>query len=474
MELVTEDLDGRALAAALVANHQALVEAEGRELVLAAAWADLHPAEAVEPRPVLPGMERARRYGGDGTPEAGEFAAAELAVLTGRSLAAAATLVADALDIRHRLPGLWAALEAGSVRAWQARHVARRTRATGLTLAQARAVDAGVTPYVSSLSWGRFLDLLEARIVTAVPARTEERRRAAELDRFVVTGQSTEHGLKTLIAKATAGEIIYLVAMVDRIAQILLLDGDTSPAGVRRSKALGLLAHPTRVLNLLEQHTVIEEHPDPRPRMVEPGAAPAEPVTEPTVVPPHRCADPRPPATLYVHVSRESLDTGHGVARMEDVGPITLGQASEFLRHSHVTIRPVLDLDHHQPVDGYEVPDRLRELLHLRAPASAFPFSPATSRRMDADHTVPYADTGPLRTAPPQTRLGNLGKLTRTEHRIKTHAPGWRHRQPQPGVHTWRTPHGYTFTVDHTGTHRTPPSDSPHERAFARLLAVGN
>ncbi len=254
---MVDDLERRSVADALVANHAALVQAECRELVLAAQWADLHPAEAIGSGAgsgvVLPGTERAKRYGGDGTPCAGEFAAAELGVLLGRSHVAAATLMADALDVRHRLPRLWAALLAGQVRVWQARHVAARTRATGLTLAQAREVDAATTPYLATLPWGRFTDLLEARIIAADPHAAEARREAAELDRFVVTGQSNEHGLKTLIAKATAGEVIYLVAMVDRIAEILLQGGDTDPVGPRRAKALGILAHPARALALLQQ-----------------------------------------------------------------------------------------------------------------------------------------------------------------------------------------------------------------------------
>ena len=70
MEQLATDLDTRGVADALVANHHELVAAECRELVLAAAWADTHPAEAVH-APVMPGMERARRYGGDGTPRPG-------------------------------------------------------------------------------------------------------------------------------------------------------------------------------------------------------------------------------------------------------------------------------------------------------------------------------------------------------------------------------------------------------------------
>jgi hypothetical protein len=118
---VADDLERQEVADALVASHVELLEVEARQFVLAAQWADLHPAEAVGSGTVLPGTEGAKRYGGEGTPWAGEFAAAELGVLLGRSHVAAATLMADALDVRHRLPRLWAALLAGSVRVWQGR-----------------------------------------------------------------------------------------------------------------------------------------------------------------------------------------------------------------------------------------------------------------------------------------------------------------------------------------------------------------
>jgi hypothetical protein len=157
---------------------------------------------------------------------------------------------------------------------------------------------------------------------------------------------------------------------------------------------------------------------------------------------------------------------------MEGVGPITIGQASEFLQHSHVTIKPVIDLDQDRPVDCYEVPDRLREHMHLRSPATAFPYSPATGRRMDLDHTIPFQVSTGSTAGGGLTRFGNLGKLTRFEHRIKTHAKGWRHRQPESGVHHWRTPTGYHFTVDHTGTHRTSTAGrTAYERALAELVA---
>ncbi len=358
-------------------------------------------------------------------------------------------------------PKLWAELMAGSVRVWQARHVASRTRATGLTLAQARDVDETTTSYISSLPWGRFLELLEARIIAADPEAAEACRLSAELERFVITGQSNEHGLKTLIAKATAGEVIYLVAMVDRIAEILLQQGDTDPVGVRRSKALGILAQPARALALLQSAGGDQVSTGSTTEGAESTTEGAGSLRDASVLGDLVSTSsttggdvPLPPATLYVHVSRESMQTGDGVARMEGVGPITIGQASDFLRHSHVNIKPVIDLNQDRPVDCYEVPDRLREQMHLRSPASAFPWSSATGRRMDLDHTIPFQVSTGSTTEGGQTRIGNLGKLSRFEHRIKTHGKGWRHRQPEPGVHHWRTPTGYHFTVDHTGTHR--------------------
>lgn len=160
---------------------------------------------------------------------------------------------------------------------------------------------------------------------------------------------------------------------------------------------------------------------------------------------------------------------------MEGVGPITVAQAREFLRHANVTLRPVIDLAADHPVDSYEVPTRMREQLHLRTPSCVFPFSGNLSRRKDADHTTPYLE--PARGGPPgQTRIGNLGTLGRTAHRVKTHAPGWRHHQPSPGVHLWRTPHGYWYRVDSVGTHalgqRAFHAVTPAETALVQMLTA--
>jgi hypothetical protein len=168
--------------------------------------------------------------------------------------------------------------------------------------------------------------------------------------------------------------------------------------------------------------------------------------------------DPRkllPAATLYVHMSLESFRarTG-GVARVENgrVGPITVEQAIDFLGHTHVSVKPVIDLTNQMPVDAYETPTAMREVVHLLRPGSVFPHSGNLSRRKDLDHPVPYLR--PDRGGPPgQTDPYRMGPLARFEHRVKTHGRGWRHLNPLPGVYLWRTPHGYWFRVDRHGTH---------------------
>jgi hypothetical protein len=197
--------------------------------------------------------------------------------------------------------------------------------------------------------------------------------------------------------------------------------------------------------------------------------------------------DPRkllPSATLFVHIAREDLpdrDAGSHVARVEGIGPVLTDQVRGWLRHRNVRVVPVVDLaDTGTGVHSYEVPASTRELLHLRNPAGAYPWSANLSRSKDADHTVPYTHPPP---GAPQTRVDNLGLMDRTGHRIKTHGRGWVHRQPRAGVYLWRTPHGYWCRTDSTGTHvigarpssfdldgGRPDPRSPGERVFAQLL----
>ena len=157
-----------------------------------------------------------------------------------------------------------------------------------------------------------------------------------------------------------------------------------------------------------------------------------------------------PTVTLYVHLTDHTLATGHGVARWEGEGPISARYVRDFLGPtSRFTIKPVIDLAGQTAVDAYEIPDRLREAVHLRTPADVFPYASNTSRRMDLDHTRPYRHTA----SAGQTGMDNLGPLGRFHHRVRTHG-NWAVEQPFPGIYLWRAPHGSIYLVDHTGTRK--------------------
>jgi hypothetical protein len=461
------DLDGVAaadttsLTAVIAERHRAMVQAEADLLVLAAVWADHNGSDpfpdAKSLGPHSSATEQVRVLGGEGTPAVWEFAAAELGAVQEMSPYAASRLIADALDLRHRLPRLWRRLVAGEVRAWKCREVAKATR--HLSQEAADLVDRAVADVIVSLPWGRFLNRLSGKIIEADPADAEARAAAYAAERFVRTGQS-EHGLKTLVARAAAGDVIWFAAMVDRIALALAADGDCDTLDVRRSKAIGVLAQPARAVLLLSRART--------PSLDEDGEASEE-------LGPPECAvrglealqrvDPErlmPPVTVYLHLHEETVRSGGGAARCEGVGPLVLSQVRELLATGcKIRLQPVIDPTDAASVDCYEAPQRIREALHLRSPADVFPFATMVGRRMDFDHTTPYLS--PAHGGPPgQTGLANGGFLSRFHHRLRTHGR-WRIRQPDPGSYLWRSPHGWHFLVNGTGTHNL--GNSPFARA---------
>jgi hypothetical protein len=332
-----------------------------------------------------------------------------------------------------------------------------------------------------------------------------------------------------LIAKANAGDVIWFMATVNRIAEILRLQGDLDTADVRRSKAIGILAQPAVALQLLWEFRN-EQHPAGQPQQPDeridnevnppfddstesPAADPPDTPSDHTASdntaageepgsagrcepePTHdqepesagRCEpEPvgrglimrpsgldlrklRPRVVLHIHLSQEALwafTDGKpciigGAARLEGVGPITLGQVRRFLADTgcEIKVQPVIDPHETPPVDGYEIPRRIREAMFLRMPASCFPYT-AGAQRMDLDHTKAYEP--PARGGPPgQTGVHNLGPMSRLEHRIKTHSR-WQVRQPEPGVWIWRSPHRAYYLVTNAGTQHL--GDGPFAR----------
>ena len=490
-----DELDaGESLAAAGLA-HRVRKTAESDIFRLAAHIADLNnPDSRPSSGPVLPGRERTRRFGGQGTPLVWEFAVADLAVELEMSTGGARFLVQHALDTRHRLPLIWDRVCAGQVKVGYARHVAQQTH--HLSLVAAGAVDAAVAESADGrITWSRFEDLVAANVIDADPAAAAAKAAEAASRQFAQATRSSDHGMKGFYLRSTVGVIARFDATVAYLADALKALGDPDSEDLRRVKACLIMANPTQATELLQafaNHRAAQPPPathdsrepddgdDDGADEDDDADADADEIgsTEPFVKP-FRPGDIKPNATgegfsvdwskllpsvtLYLHLSQDTIirDTG-GVARWEGEGPISAQYLRDHLglRHEFV-VKPVIDTENMAPVDAYEIPHRHREAVHLRTPADSFPYSSNTTRDVDIDHTVAHVppDKGG---SPGQSRLGNYTPMTRFHHRIKTHSP-WEVRQPFPGIYIWRTPMGQHYLVDHTGTRKT--SDTGHGRS---------
>ena len=212
----------------------------------------------------LPGRERAVQPGGDGTPEVADFCPAELGCSLQMTAGSAARLIADALDLRHRLPQTWAAARAGRVPAYQARRIATTTRQ--LTLEQARQVDTRVAPTLGAVSYGRLQDAAGRPDLRRRPGRSRRGRGAGGAGTVRPVGPRQRARVAAHLAKMAAGDAAWGDALITRLAEILQRDGDLDCLDVRRSKALGmLLSQPAEALRLLNSHQNDDDDPAQSP-----------------------------------------------------------------------------------------------------------------------------------------------------------------------------------------------------------------
>jgi hypothetical protein len=383
--------------------------------------ADLHDPDSLDHEESRkPGRERGRRLGGRGTPDVTEFAAAELGGRLGISTVSAGLLMADGLDLSHRLPLLWHRVVVGDARVYLARLVARKTR--DLTPEQAAYVDARVAPYADGrLTWTRFQAFVDGAVAAADPEATAERERESAERQVACPVGEVEHGMRGFYVRGPMQLITMVDATLDRLARLLAEHGDEDPLERRRVKALLLLCRPDVAAEVLASPN-------------------AEPVDWGALL---------PAVTVYVHLYA-GVDSD-GVARVEANGPVTEDWIREHLGpHARFTIRPVLDIPGMAPVDAYEIPDRHRQAVHLMTPADIFPFSSSLSESLQIDHTEPFRHGGAAVGAR-QSRVGNYGPMSTPHHRLKTFGR-WVVKQPFPGMYLWRDPHGAFYLVDHTGT----------------------
>jgi Domain of unknown function (DUF222) len=409
-------------------------------------YAELHTALDPEVT-AMPGAARLVRVGGDGTPAVDEFCLCELAASAHLQEDTARRQLAVALDLRYRLPGVQAALAAGRIPGWRAKLVADATRA--LSLEQVRLAEARLLPILAGLGARRLGEIVTQVVIDTDPDAAERRAEAARERRHVTLDprHEQEHGLISGAFTADAGDALRFHTALDKVAGWLAYLGDTDPAHVRRAKALGYLANPHQALALMQRATAASDGGSDASRAEHGGTWPE--------------------AMLYVHFTRDQWNRDRaGAASLDGVGPITVDQARGLLGNAHVTVKPVIDLDHSDTSDARFARGRLREAVVLKTPHCPFPYCSRPARHNQIDHTTPVPHG--------RTAIDNLSPPDVKHHRAKTHA-GWQLRQPFNGVYVWKSPLGRVYLVDNRGvTHdlgdsvsgRSP--DAPSERGECR------
>ena len=395
-------------------------DAQIGQLRVAYQWAIVHPPERLDPvESGKSGREKAKRYGGDGTPEVCEFAAAELGARIGISTGAAARLMADSLDLHHRGGRLWERVEQGEVRVSYARHVVAKTRslpqeqALGVADRVARSAD-------GRIPWSRFERQVEAAVASADPTAAREREERARRATFAKKLRTDAFGMASYLIRAP-------LPIIDQIAA----------------------THGAYSESLRDQFPELtDDERDVRAfvMLLTPGADQD----------PAKVLDAAPVVNLYVHTYVG--DDSTGLARIEGHGA---GGGGGMVTEDYVRdvlgplcrfkIYPVIDIEGMAPVDAYEIPDRHRQAARILTPADTFPYGACLDREvMQDDHTVPCDPR-----VPGVSGIGNYGPMTTTHHRIKTHGR-WQVQQPFPGIYVWRDQYGTTYLVDNTGTRALP------------------
>jgi hypothetical protein len=450
-------------------------------LDVAARWADLHPPESIHDAAVftVPGSEHEEPIAGEGAPLVAEFCVAELGTVLGISSTAAKKLVGHALELRHRLPRLWAQVHAGCVPAWRARLVADATihSTPALTREAAGFVDAQVAAVAGKIGSAQ-LDRLVAEAIkryglaTADPAADPEDGWQHVDPRHVTVHDDDVHyaGTLRIEAEVDIADALDLDRAIVHHAEKQKALGSLLPLDARRAKALGELARTQTALELafgdgsgFEARGVHPEEPRDeasrraRTSTTEDVEQAVLPAARAVVIHAHFDASLSGDTTVFGPTGR--MENGQRLVLLEQVQSWCADTRTE------VTIKPVIDLNTTLTAQTRKVPATIREQVQLRDRTCVFPGCARPARRCDVDHIIPWDSDADAegRPQPGPTATWNLACLCRFHHRLKTHSP-WRYTMVEPGVFEWTSPHGHRYRRDHTGTTNLDPPGIPRPR----------
>ena len=126
-----------------------------------------------------------------------------------------------------------------------------------------------------------------------------------------------------------------------------------------------------------------------------------------------------------------------------------MAKLRQWVGHSQVVIQPVLNMARRDAVDQHDPPAWMRELASS-AMATGSPPRHAPADQRDKDHIDAYSPARKVGhpAEPPRALAGREGGTTAPKPpplAVHPHAPGH---------YLWHGPHGATYLVTDTGTHR--------------------
>jgi hypothetical protein len=232
------------------------------------------------------------------------------------------------------------------------------------------------------------------------------------------------------------GDTLALTRLYDLVcdtAAHLARLGDTDTLGVRKAKALGVIADTQAHLDLGGTPTSSAHDTSDTGEML--------PVRRPSLA----------KTRLYLHLQTSDLtEDPWQTGEVERLGPATIAKINEWLGSTRATIVPVLDTRRDDAVDQHDPPGWMRETVILRDRHCIFPWCQTDARSCDLDHIDPYQPIdqgGP----PGQTAPTKLAPLCRRHHNAKT-TGRWRYQRHRDGTYTWHGPHHASYLVTPLGT----------------------
>ncbi|MCH7846501.1 MAG: DUF222 domain-containing protein, partial [Acidobacteria bacterium] len=333
----------------------------------------------------------------------GEAAAAEIRVALRLTRRAADAELGFALELKQRLPRVWAALAKGEIDVQRAKTIADGTLHLPVSVAR-DAVDR-IIEHASGLTTGQLRARLDRLGMEADPEHAQHRYEQAVGDRRVVAEASTSGTANLLGLDLPPHRVTAVSRRINRLARSLNTSGESrSMDQIRADIFLDLLMGKTH------------------------------------------SAEPSSRGVVDLHVDLDTLAgltehpgelAGYGPVVADIARQVTTEQEHAEWRYTitdPATGRPLYNgTTRRRPTANQ------RRTVETRDQTCIFPGCRMPATDCDLDHRTRWVDGG-------ATGVDNLAPLCRHDHRIR-HQAGWEHQPLPNGDHQWITKLGHTYTT---------------------------